>query len=308
MVVGVNELLKDFISTFNRASINLIPIALGLLYFATAFQIIRACLRNITELPFFILLKSILAYFGYRYVIENYNSIIKMLKDTVIRIGEIGAGVGSHTFKIDPDYIFSKGLDIIQPLADKFEWLSGTTYGFGFAWILGVLLVFFLALNLFIFYLEFLAVTSISIIFIPFLAFEKTEFIGTKFFTAVTSQLIRLLFYSFLMSMCLVHLTENINVENVKQGLFLIFRIGGIAWLTWKVPELIGALLNGTPTLNWNSAWSSGKTGADNVKSIGRGGVKGIKTGGRVIAGGYTMGKNAKTKISQMANFNRGRK
>lgn len=306
---SLSELLKGFSQLFNRASFNLIPIAVGFLYWTTAFQIIRACLRNITELPFFILLKSILAYFIYRYVIENWNQIIIMLRDTVIKIGEKGAGVPYGTFSINPDKIFDKIFLMISPLGDKFEILSGGTYGFGIAWLIGVLLGIFLTLNLFIFYLEFLAVTSISIIFIPFLAFEKTDFLGTKVFSAVTSQLIRLMFYSFLMSICLQQfVTKAIKVDTIQQGFQLILSIAGLTWLTWKVPELIGALLNGTPTLNWNSAWSSGKTGADNVKSIGRGGAKGIKAGGRVIAGGYTIGKNAKTKISQMANFNRGRK
>ena len=303
---GLNNLLGDFISVFNGASSNLIPIALGFLYFATAFQIIRSCLRNITDIPFFNLLKIMIFYIVYRYAIENYNSILEVLRDTVIRIGERGAGVPYNTFEINPDLIFGKGYNMIQPLANKFEWLSGSTYGYGIAWIIGILLTMFLSLNIFIFYLEFLAVTSISIIFIPFLAFEKTDFLGTKVFTTVTSQLIRLMFYSFLMSICLVHL-KNANIDNLEQAFYLVLKIGGITWLTWKVPSLIGAILNGSPTLDWNTAWSSGKAGFDNVKSAGRGGVKGVKAGARGIAGGYTMGKGAyngaKTKISQMANF-----
>ncbi len=302
MVEGLNGLLGDFIHIFNRASFNLIPIAVGFLYWTTAFQIIIRCLKNITDLPFFILLKSILAYFGYKYVIENWNQIMLVLRDTVIKIGEKGAGVSYNTFEINPDKIFIKGFKIIEPLASKFEILKGGTYGYGIAWLIGVLLVLFLTLNLFIFYLEFLAVTSISVVFIPFLAFEKTDFLGTKVFSAVTSQLIRLLFYSFLMSICLDHLTEALKINNTQEAFSLILRIAGIAWLTWKVPELIGALLNGTPSLNWNSAWNSGKTGFDSTKSVGRGAKsvgRGIRSVGQKTYGGY------KTKVSQMANFKR---
>lgn len=308
---GLNDLLSEFIKVFSRASTNLIPIALGFLYFATAFQIIRSCLRNITDLPFFNLLKIIIFYFVYRYVIENYNSILDVLKDTAIRIGEKGAGVGYNTFSINPDNIFDKAYVSIQPLADKFSWTSGSSYGYGVAWLFGIVLVLFLTLNIFIFYLEFLAVTSISIIFIPFLAFEKTDFLGTKVFTTVTSQLIRLMFYSFLMSICFSYIGNVANINTVQEGFYIILTLLGITWLTWKVPSLIGAILNGSPTLDWNTAWNSGKAGFDNVKSAGRGGVKGVKTGGRVIAGGYTMGKDAyngaKTKISQMANFRKPR-
>lgn len=303
MIEGLNYLIKDFSIIFSRASFNLIPIALGFLSWMIAFQVIFDLLKNITDLPFFRLLKSILVYFGYKYVIENWNQIISMLKDTVVRIGEKGAGVPYDSFSINPDLIFTKVFNIFQPLANKFEIFSAGTYGYGVAWLLGILLGLFLTLNLFIFYLEFLAVTSISIIFVPFLAFEKTDFLGKKVFSAVTSQLIRLLFYSFLISVCLNHLSENIsNIEEIKDGFYLVLRVGGLSWLTWKVPELIGALLNGTPSLNWNSAWNSGKTGFDSTKSVGRGAKsvgRGIRAVGQKTYGGY------KTKVSQMANFKR---
>ena len=177
----LTDLLREFIRTFNRASFNLIPIAVGFLYWTTAFQVIFDLLKNITDLPFFRLLKLMLVYFEYRYVIENWADIMKMLRDTVIRIGEKGAGVSYNPFKIDPNNLFDKIYALMLPLADKFEILSGRTYGYGIALFLGILLAMFLSLNLFIFYLELLAITSISVIFIPFLVFEKTDFLEKKF-------------------------------------------------------------------------------------------------------------------------------
>ena len=83
---SLTDLLQDFIKIFTQASFKLMPIAVGLLYWTTAFQIIRACMRNITEFPFFSFFKSLVFYFVYRYVIENYNLNIFMLKDTFLII------------------------------------------------------------------------------------------------------------------------------------------------------------------------------------------------------------------------------
>lgn len=314
---NITEILFHIMNLLNKASLNLTPIALKLLYFSTAFSIMYVFLKKTIETnldnPLRDLLKVLLLAWFCRGFINNYVNITKAIYKTSLGIGLKAGGLGDSNLFFEPQDIFNKGLEILNKIFMNWEILNSSTYGFLIAWIFGLLIMFLLTLLFFIFYLEYFALISIAIIFIPFLVFEKTEFIGTKVFQILVSLNVKMIVFSFLSSIILSLLDTNINTIKTFQDAFtIVLSLGGLTFLMWRTPELASSLVGGTPSLNWNS-FSQDSKGLKNAiqsqsralgnisKSLGKNGFKGIEASKK----GFN---NAKTKISQMANFNRGRK
>ncbi|WP_297407661.1 hypothetical protein, partial [uncultured Cetobacterium sp.] len=103
---------------------------------------------------------------------------------------------------------------------------------------------------------------------------EKTNFIGTKIFQIFVSQAIRLTTYTFLVSITFKILDKKLEqISDVQSAFNTVLGLAGLTFLSWRTPDLVGGILNGTPSLNFSHAWQN----AGNVTRGGKGAFNAAK-------------------------------
>jgi|GEM_PF-3831968 len=306
----LSVLLVTFTNLFNKASSNLIPLSIGLLSTFVAFQIVFTLWKKPTSMPFADIFDVLVKYWIFYSFIVNYVELITKVKDTFIFFGMKGAG-SSGKPSLNPDVLFDKGYRILEKIWNSFSWNAPSSWGYFVAWIIGIFVIGFLALNIFVMMLEYLALTNLSVIFVPFLIFEKTEFIGAKIFQVIVSQSVRLMVLAFLVELTFGQLNNLVAINDVQDGFIAVLGLSGITYLSFKAPELASGMLNGAPSLTWGKAWEDIKSTGRGAKSTAKGAIKAgkvaVKTPGAIKDGakaGYSKGKTA---VSKAANFFKGK-
>ena len=303
-------LLVTFTNLFNKASSNLISLSIGLLSTFVAFQIVFTLWKKPTSMPFADIFDVLVKYWIFYSFIVNYAELITKVKDTFIFFGMKGAGASGKP-NLNPSILFDKGYLILSKIWNEFSWNSPSSWGYFIAWIIGIIGIGFLALNIFVMLLEYLALTNLSVVFVPFLIFEKTEFIGAKVFQIIVSQSVRLMIISFLIELTFGQLDNLVTVSDAKGGFVVVLGLAGVTYLSFKAPDLASGMLNGAPSLTWGKAWEDIKSTGRGAKSVGKGtltaGKVAVKTPGAIKDGakaGYSKGKTA---VSKAANFFKGK-
>lgn len=306
----LSVLLVTFTNLFNKASSNLIPLSIGLLSTFVAFQIVFTLWKKPTSMPFADIFDVLVKYWIFYSFIVNYVELITKVKDTFIFFGMKGAG-SSGKPSLNPDVLFDKGYRILEKIWNSFSWNAPSSWGYFVAWIIGIFVIGFLALNIFVMMLEYLALTNLSVIFVPFLIFEKTEFIGAKIFQVIVSQSVRLMVLAFLVELTFGQLNNLVAINDVQDGFIAVLGLSGITYLSFKASELASGMLNGAPSLTWGKAWEDIKSTGRGAKSTAKGAIKAgkvaVKTPGAIKDGakaGYSKGKTA---VSKAANFFKGK-
>ncbi|WP_289103654.1 type IV secretion system protein [uncultured Fusobacterium sp.] len=309
--MDLNILLNIFEVAFKKATLNLTPIALGLLSTFVAFQIVFMLWKKPTSMPFADIFDILVKYWIFYSFIVNYTELVGKVKDTFIFFGMKGAGAsGSPSF--DPGYLFNRGFNILELIYEKFSVTNPVaTLGYAFLWLLGLIIIAFLALNVFVLLLEFMALAHLSVILVPFLIFEKTEFIGAKVFQVLVSQSVQLMVIVFLIELTFGQLDKTVDIKNVYTAATTILGVFGLTYLSWKAPGLASGILNGAPSLNWDTAWADLKSTVKNLKSTGKGAISAgkvaVKTPGAIKDGAKTGYSKGKTAVSKAASFFKGK-
>lgn len=309
--MDLNILLNIFEVAFKKATLNLTPIAIGLLSTFVAFQIVFTLWKKPTSMPFADIFDVLVKYWIFYSFIVNYTELAGKVKDTFIFFGMKGAGAPGNA-KFDPNYLFSRGFDILDLIFNQFSISSPlVTLGYAVLWVLGLIIVAFLALNVFVLLLEFMALAYLSVILVPFLIFEKTEFIGAKVFQVLVSQSVQLMVIVFLIELTFGQLDKTVNIDSVFTAATTILGLLGLTFLSWKAPGLAGGILNGAPSLTWGKAWEDIKSTGRGAKSVGKGtltaGKVAVKTPGAIKDGAKTGYSKGKTAVSKAANFFKGK-
>ena len=306
----LSVLLGTFTNLFNKASSNLISLSIGLLSTFVAFQILFTLWKKPTSMPFADIFDVLVKYWIFYSFIVNYVELITKVKDTFIFFGMKGAG-SSGKPGLDPDVLFDKGYFILSKIWNEFSWNAPSSWGYFIAWIIGIFVIGFLALNIFVMMLEYLALTNLSVVFVPFLIFEKTEFIGAKVFQIIVSQSVRLMIISFLIELTFGELNNLVTISDVKGGFVVVLGLAGITYLSFKAPDLASGMLNGAPSLTWGKAWEDIKSTGRSAKSTAKGAISAgkvaVKTPGAIKDGAKTGYSKGKTAVSKAANFFKGK-
>jgi P-type conjugative transfer protein TrbL len=306
----LSVLLVTFTNLFNKASSNLIPLSIGLLSTFVAFQIVFTLWKKPTSMPFADIFDVLVKYWIFYSFIVNYVELITKVKDTFIFFGMKGAGASGKP-SLNPDVLFDKGYRILEKIWNSFSWNAPSSWGYFVAWIIGIFVIGFLALNIFVMMLEYLALTNLSVIFVPFLIFEKTEFIGAKIFQVIVSQSVRLMVLAFLVELTFGQLNNLVAINDVQDGFIAVLGLSGITYLSFKAPDLASGMLNGAPSLTWGKAWEDIKSTGRSAKSTAKGAISAgkvaVKTPGAIKDGAKTGYSKGKTAVSKAANFFKGK-
>ena len=124
--------------------------------------------------------------------------------------------------------------------------------------------------------------TGLGVLFIPFIIFSKTRWMGEKVWSIIFTQNLRLFFIIVLYNFFAKYLDKTMVLESFEEILVYIGGLAGIAFMVIKAPQIASGIATGVPSLDLSSIMGSAST-------VG----KGVGAAGGNYAGGKIRGKMA---------------
>lgn len=246
------------------------------------------------------LVKKILAYGFWMFVISNWGSLCDTVLDSLMMTGSAVGGVDATVLR-HPSQLIDLGDEIARPywkfLSDK-DWVdimsSPVTCLMALIGYLGVMLAFcVLALQIFITYIEFYLASALLLIFIPFGSFKFTSFMAEKAIGAVISYGTKLMMLGAVYGLCSnVINTLSADFTGAPEPLGVVSSVAApfaLSLLCWQAPGMAAGLINGAPSLTAGTVAGTAMAQGGAMASLGWGGTKGTAklgmAGSRAAAG-----------------------
>ncbi len=276
-------ILDDLINKFRLASGRLTDISLGLLTIFIAYEIVTELAIKRNKKPIMLIFDNIVKYGFLYWFIIDYQNLTQKLNESFIWLAGKAAGTSGVDPKSMPSDIIWKGLSELQNLS--FKALEPKTYINVLLFIIGALVIIYLALQIFITFLEYTVVTSLIIVFIPLNAFALTKEWGSKVWSALFSQNVKIFVLTFLTNFIMVYLNEPMSDPSVEGALMYISGLLGLGFLASKTHEVVASIFTGTPSLGAPAPMQVAAAGmavgrtAQAAKQIGGAGAQGMAVG-----------------------------
>lgn len=246
------------------------------------------------------LVKKILAYGFWMFVISNWGSLCDTVLDSLMMTGSAVGGVDATVLR-HPSQLIDKGAAVGTPyydyISDK-DWVdimsSPVTCLMALIGYLGVMLAFcVLALQIFITYIEFYLASALLLIFIPFGSFKFTSFMAEKAIGAVISYGTKLMMLGAVYGLCSnVINTLSADFTGAPEPLGVVSSVAApfaLSLLCWQAPGMAAGLINGAPSLTAGTVAGTAMAQGGAMASLGWGGTKGTAklgmAGSRAAAG-----------------------
>jgi len=261
----LTSLLNAFVGVFSAGPGLLAPTAARILFLISAIELTLAGLwwalkgENIMVG----LLQKTLLIGLFAFFVLNWPTFLNAVLNGFVWVG-FQAGGSSPAAGIllikDPSSIIDQAMTITLPISDKLSSFSWTSIGslilYGWAYIFTILAFFFLALQIFVTYLEFYIVAALTLVLVPFGVFKHTAFIAERALGTVISFGVKLMVLSFIIAAAgpvLVSITVAPN-PSLTQAYAVLLAAMAIAYLAWHAPAIAGGMISGGPSLTAGSA------------------------------------------------------
>lgn len=208
-----------------------------------------------------------LLFIGFLYwVIENYTDVLHAVLQGFLDAGQQAVGVNGIDLATlqSPDKIFQHGLIAAKPAVDKlFSEQQNSTFGIpsidmilmALCLTASVLSYGLIAVQIFITYLEFLLISAVGFILIPFGIFKPTAWLSERVFGAIVMFGIKLMVLALVVGMSDVFvstlsLPETVSWQQMFE--FLIVSLA-LAFLSFHAPGIAVSLFTGAPQFSITS-------------------------------------------------------
>lgn len=284
----VDNVLNIFESTIQESLPRFFEIADNLAYILLFLQVVifglELATQKYNDVPQ--LLWKVFVTMATFFVVHNYSDLAIIFNNSMSQIaGVVGDFDASGVDITRPSNIMNYAYnDIIHPVevALTGKGFLGTTDILVSIWVLliqvAVMLSFtFIVLQYIIAVIEFNLILAMGTIMVPFILFKPTEFIGSKAFSAIVGQGIKLGIVSLITGLAIVVYKQTVFIPTAEQLDFgVVFQLVSVSliicFVTMQAPGLAAALISGTPSLGAASL-------AQNVASI----VSTIRHAGRMV-------------------------
>ncbi|HEX2790951.1 MAG TPA: type IV secretion system protein, partial [Steroidobacteraceae bacterium] len=261
----LTSLLNAFVGVFSAGPGLLAPTAARILFLISAIELTLAGLwwalkgENILVG----LLQKTLLIGLFAFFVLNWPTFLNAVLNGFVWVGFQAGGSGPAAGILlikDPSSIVDQAMLITQPISTEISELSWTSIGslimFGWAYIFTILAFFFLALQVFVTYLEFYIVAALTLVLVPFGVFKHTAFIAERALGTVISFGVKLMVLSFIIAAAGPVLSR-ITVAatpTLTQAYSVLLAAMAIAYLAWHAPAIAGGMISGGPSLTAGSA------------------------------------------------------
>lgn len=229
------------------------------------------------------------------FLLSQWPDLTMNLRETMVKFG---LNIGDSSLPLaalsDPSKITDTGIQASSPIWNyiytKLKWYDlSETITLAWAGIFIILAYFVMAVQVLLTQIEFMIVTLVALIFIPFTIFVPTRWISLGFFRAVLGVGVKLLVLSTIISIAVPIVSSLvIPVEPTLASCWgVLLGSMGVAFLAWHIPSMASGLISGQPSL------STGKVAA---AALG-GGLAAMRGGGALKNSVNQMGRGAGSTI-----------
>lgn len=241
-----------------------------LMYLLAGLDLVISVLMHLDEADHLkILVKKIIKYGFFIYLITNYNSLLNILMKGFMFFGRV-AGLSiskplTEAVITNPAVIGTYGLYLIKDAVNVVLSQATATVTFDPVLLMNIVVLFAIALsyfavgiNLFLLYVEFYILGALSIVLVPFGVNQFTSFISQKVLNAMITIGIKLMVTVFIVSLVMPFMLsiDMLSPDVVKDGalaedsalqknLYLLLPCLAMAFLTIHGPNLAINLLSG---------------------------------------------------------------
>lgn len=272
----LNSILNQYESAFNLGRTAIYGHSISLF---TVLVTIEMCIAGIyiaigVSDTYIQLARRILLFGFILFVVRNYDTLTSEVIQGFIQVGEEAGGAsGSPVATLnDPDRIVVKAFQIIKPgmealAASSHEsWMGMPTLDAVITWfclLIGMIALFLIAIQSFVTYLEFLLVSSLGLILIPFGAFRPTAFLAEKTFGAIVGFGIKLMVLALILGVTdtILGQIQLPGTVTWQSGFHFILVSLSLCFLALHAPAVALSLLHGQPMLT-GAAITGGTFGA----------------------------------------------
>jgi len=261
----LTSLLNAFVGVFSAGPGLLAPTAARILFLISAIELTLAGLwwalkgENILVG----LLQKTLLIGLFAFFVLNWPTLLNAVLNGFVWVGFQAGGSGPAAGILlikDPSSIVDQAMLITQPISTEISQLSWTSIGslimFGWAYIFTILAFFFLALQVFVTYLEFYIVAALTLVLVPFGVFKHTAFIAERALGTVISFGVKLMVLSFIIAAAgpVLSAITVAATPTLTQAYSVLLAAMAIAYLAWHAPAIAGGMISGGPSLTAGSA------------------------------------------------------
>ena len=166
-----------------------------LLSVLTALEIILAIIESPTKFPVDVIFERLVRWGFLKFIILNWLELIAIFKKFAVVVAKYASGAGQVLVSPEKTWIVYG-----TPILNTWEDLNWMNIGYILVCLVGTIIVAMLVVDLFMAELEFYVLVGFSVILLPFMAWKKTEGVGGKVMGVVGSQVTRLMFMYFFLT------------------------------------------------------------------------------------------------------------
>ena len=187
-----DNIFKRAMEPINNIASLLLGVANYLLSILTVLEIILLIVEAPTKFPIDDIFARVVRWGFLKFILVNWPRFIKLFKEAAMTIARYAAA--SDHIDVTPEGFW---LFFATPLVNTIEDIHIYNVVWAIVTALGLIVAVLIVVELFMAELEFYVLTGFSIILIPFMAWKKTEGVGTKVIAVAASQITRLMFMYF---------------------------------------------------------------------------------------------------------------
>jgi P-type conjugative transfer protein TrbL len=257
--MDLTTVMSELELNFIAISKNLRPTALILLVSLLTIEILWSLVKRKPEdEPMNIVFWKLVTYFWLFFAIQNYQEITKQINDTFLQFVDIA--LGGTVQAVGPSAIIEDGLSQLQKIWDLVKGFSPKTYLNIIIWAFGAIVLVFMALMIFLAYLEYYLLVNLAIILIPFKMLKFTSFMGDKVFNLIISQNIKIMIVTLIGKFVLQTMTKplvgtGILINGAKEvtptnAISYVAVLAGMMFLLTKASSMANSFTSGSASDN----------------------------------------------------------
>lgn len=282
----ITTIFKELSTDFSGSISLLKPVAYHMLGWFFMYELCSSLLLAKAGTNPLTILKDKIKVWAFLYIIIYYfHSFIDLFNSMFQHFLKTATGKTPVPIENLPYDTLYAAFNSLAKMTEKVSILKPSTYLIFAGVLVGLFIFARIALAIGMIIIEYMAITSLVIILIPFMMFEKLRFVGEKVVGTIINLNMKLFLIQYLMSFFMDFLTEgvfteNINkIENETSALFYwLAAMGMLALVTLRGNELAQTLVSGVTSFGDSSE----------LMGMARNGISRL---GKAISGGVTAGK-----------------
>lgn len=293
----ITTIFRELNSDFSHSITLLKPVAYQLLGWFFMYELCSNLLLAKAGTNPLLILKDKIKVWAFLYIIIYYfHSFIKLINEMFQHFLEAATGKTPVPIEEIPYDTLTFSYEALCDMAEKVSLYRPSTWLILIGVVIGLYVFARIALTIGMVIIEYMAITSLVIVLIPFMMFEKLRFVGEKVVGTIINLNMKLFVIQYLMCFFMDFLKQGVFTENIgtidkeTEALFYwLAAMGMLALVTLRGNELAQTLVSGVTSFGDSASLMSapGRT-IGGVKSM----VGGTITAG-AVAKGMASGKQA---------------